>query len=118
MSASLPKGSAAVTSLIGRNHRHLLDSQNSDVQPLVAYSAPNGMALVKAGPAESTPVSTWADQTFNPELVMSLVTRGLAGALALSCAAGMAQAQVGLTSSPATVTLTATKGATLSLSPT
>jgi hypothetical protein len=30
----------------------------------------------------------------------------------------MAQAQVGLTSSPATVTLTATKGATLSLSPT
>jgi len=46
---------------------------------------------------------------------MHLVTRGMAGALALSLAAGLAHAQVGLTSSPATVSLTATKGATLTL---
>lgn len=48
---------------------------------------------------------------------MSLVSRALAGAVVLSLAAGMAQAQVGLTSSPATVALTATKSATLTLSP-
>ncbi|HEX3235883.1 MAG TPA: hypothetical protein VHR41_16940 [Gemmatimonadales bacterium] len=49
---------------------------------------------------------------------MQLVTRGMAGALALTLAAGVANAQVGLTSSPATVSLTATKSSTLTLSPT
>ena len=48
---------------------------------------------------------------------MLLVTRGIAGALALTLAAGAASAQVGLTSSPATVSLTATKASTLSVLP-
>lgn len=49
---------------------------------------------------------------------MYLVTRGILGGLALALAAGAAQAQVGLTSSPATVSLTATKASTLTVSPT
>jgi hypothetical protein len=49
---------------------------------------------------------------------MSLFSRALAGAVVLSLAAGMVQAQAGLASSPATVALTATKSATLTLSPT
>jgi hypothetical protein len=49
---------------------------------------------------------------------MHLVTRGMAGALALTLAAGAAHAQAGQTSVPATVSLTATKSSTLTLSPT
>ncbi|HEX6615089.1 MAG TPA: hypothetical protein VF046_02190 [Gemmatimonadales bacterium] len=49
---------------------------------------------------------------------MYLVSRGIAGAVALALTAGAAQAQAGLTSSPATVSLTATKAATLTVSPT
>jgi hypothetical protein len=49
---------------------------------------------------------------------MHLVSRGIAGAVALALTAGAVQAQAGLTSSPATVSLTATKSATLTVSPT
>jgi hypothetical protein len=49
---------------------------------------------------------------------MHLVTRGMAGALALTLATGVAHAQAGLTSTPATVSLTATKSSTLTLTPT
>ncbi|HEX2637466.1 MAG TPA: hypothetical protein VHL81_10070 [Gemmatimonadales bacterium] len=48
---------------------------------------------------------------------MHLVSRGFAGAVALAFVAGAAHAQAGLTSSPATVSLTATKASTLTVSP-
>jgi hypothetical protein len=49
---------------------------------------------------------------------MHLITRGILGGLALALVGEAAHAQAGLTSSPATVSMTATKASTLTVSPT